>query len=270
MKKLLFLLLMFSTSLFAQKTVTKFLGIPVDGFKKEMIHKLEAKGFEYHDDHKYLSGEFNGRDVNIFIATNNNKVYRLMIADADGLDKTQIKIRFNNLCSQFRNNGKYLSLLDEDPEIPMDEDLSYELALHKKSYQAVYGQNVVNVRDSIAMQNLGAQRGLEYIKRNYGVDLKEYGMNWANLDSITARKFLRDAFNLTPDSIANMNVETVDSIMKVKETEFKTKVAANLLLEMYQEMKMRQVWFTISEFGGEYYIHMFYDNMYNKANGEDL
>ena len=32
----------------------------------------------------------------------------------------------------------------------------------------------------------------------------------------------------------------------------------------------KPVWFTISEFSGKYYITMFYDNEYNRANGEDL
>ena len=47
-------------SAFAQEDVTKFLGIPVDGFKPEMIRKLKAKGFV---EHPYrtdeLVGEFN-------------------------------------------------------------------------------------------------------------------------------------------------------------------------------------------------------------------
>ena len=37
------LLLVASTTVFAQKEVTKFLGIPVDGYKSEMIQKLKAK-----------------------------------------------------------------------------------------------------------------------------------------------------------------------------------------------------------------------------------
>lgn len=32
----------------------------------------------------------------------------------------------------------------------------------------------------------------------------------------------------------------------------------------------KPVWFMISESYGEYYITMYYDNEYNKANGEDL
>jgi hypothetical protein len=32
----------------------------------------------------------------------------------------------------------------------------------------------------------------------------------------------------------------------------------------------RAVWFTISQYGGEYYISMYYDNEYNRPKGEDL
>ena len=37
-----------------------------------------------------------------------------------------------------------------------------------------------------------------------------------------------------------------------------------------QRMTMKPVWFMISEHYGKYYITMFYDNEYNRANGEDL
>lgn len=39
------------------------------------------------------------------------------------------------------------------------------------------------------------------------------------------------------------------------------------LLEIYSK---KSVWFMINELYGEYYITMFYDNEYNRANGEDL
>ncbi len=32
----------------------------------------------------------------------------------------------------------------------------------------------------------------------------------------------------------------------------------------------KSVWFMISEFNGRYTINMYYDNLYNKANGEGL
>ena len=39
---LLFILLMYSLTMLAQKDITKFMGIPVDGFKKDMIQKLSV------------------------------------------------------------------------------------------------------------------------------------------------------------------------------------------------------------------------------------
>ncbi len=76
MKKLFTLTFLFLLSIaaWAQKDVTQFLGIPVDGSKSEMIRKLKAKGFTsdpYKSD--LLKGEFNGRDVEIHVVTNNNK-----------------------------------------------------------------------------------------------------------------------------------------------------------------------------------------------------
>ncbi len=107
MKKLLFILglLLSSLTLCAQSDVTKFLGIPVDGFKPDMIRALKAKGFTSSMyDKDILEGEFNGSQVIIHTVTNNNKVYRIMVSDANSVGETAIKIRFNNLCDQFLNN----------------------------------------------------------------------------------------------------------------------------------------------------------------------
>ena len=47
-----------SISAFSQNTI-KFLGIPIEGTKKEMIAKLQAKGYEYNSYSDELRGEFN-------------------------------------------------------------------------------------------------------------------------------------------------------------------------------------------------------------------
>ena len=39
---------------------------------------------------------------------------------------------------------------------------------------------------------------------------------------------------------------------------------------MIDTLKYKPVWFMISELYGKYYISMFYDNEYNRPNGEDL
>lgn len=142
MKRLLTLSMLFVcvTALFAQNDVTKFLGIPVDGSKNEMIQKLKAKGFRYDSELDCLKGEFNGRDSYISVVTNSDKVYRIMVRDAISSSESNIRIRFNALCRQFENNKKYQSVSSESYIIPEDDNISYEMSVNKKRYQASYFQ----------------------------------------------------------------------------------------------------------------------------------
>lgn len=127
-------------SMYAQGDVTTFLGIPVDGYKSEMKQKLIAKGFtpKKIGNNEFLEGEFNGTDVHVYIVTNNNKVYRIMLCDANTRGEADIKIRFNNLVSQFKNNKRYVTF--EDYTLPESEDISYEMTVHSKNYDAVFYQ----------------------------------------------------------------------------------------------------------------------------------
>lgn len=139
---LMMIAMMISFSSFAQnKDVTKFLGIPVDGTKTEMKQKLIAKGFvpKKMGDLEWLEGEFNGRNVNVYICTNNNKVYRIMLADKNTVDEAQIKIHYNNLVKQFENNKRYYAF--GDYSLSDEEDISYEMIVHNKIYAAYYSQN---------------------------------------------------------------------------------------------------------------------------------
>lgn len=201
MKKLFSIVLMMfcALTISAQTDVTTFLGIPVDGFKADMRKKLIEKGFtpKTVGENEFLEGEFNGHDVRVYIVTNNNKVYRIMLVDRNGTDEAQIKIRFNNLCYQFEKNERYSS---EDMTIPEDEDISYEMSVHDKIYEAIFFQKSV----------------------------------------------LPTGLVLTEDD---------------------AKAAARA----YTEATLKKpVWFRIGETAGQYYIYMYYDNEYNKANGEDL
>ena len=161
------MLFVFSTALYAQKDVTKFLGIPVDGTKTAMIQKLKAKGFTPSIwDKNILEGEFNGFDVNVHIATNNNKVWRIMLADKNTLDETGIKIRFNKLCRQFENNKKYEPMTDKEQTIPDDEDLSYEMTVNNKRYEAVFYQISPLNRNNLCWTNIH--------KNNWTIRQKKY------------------------------------------------------------------------------------------------
>ena len=156
MKRLLFIVLAMIatiTSFAQQKDVTSFLGIPVDGTVLSMKQKLVSKGFvpKKVGTNEFLEGEFNGTDVRVYIVTNNNKVCRIMVADNNTVDEAQIKIRFNNLVSQFENNKRYTSL--DKYTLSDEEDISYEMTVHNKTYDALFYQvpNMEKV-DTLALQ----------------------------------------------------------------------------------------------------------------------
>ena len=141
-------------SMFAQKDVTTFLGIPVDGNKSEMKQKLINKGFvpKKEGTFEFLEGEFNGTDVRVYIVTNNNKVYRIMLCDANTQNEANIKIRFNKLVSQFENNKRYCSL-DNKYTLSDEENISYEMTVHKKNYDALFYQYPdIEKIDTLALQ----------------------------------------------------------------------------------------------------------------------
>lgn len=216
---LVFMTLMLSVTLYAQKDVTQFLGIPVDGNKPEMIKKLKEKGFTSSTTQKdVLVGEFNGTDVNIHIVTNNNKVYRIMVADVNSVSEGDIKIRFNNLCQQFQDNKRYIPLPDTSFSqyfLSEKEDISYQLLAKNKRYDAIFYQKSVNY-DSLILER----------------------------DNLLKKESFTDT---DKDRLKIILAKLLD------DTSFN-----------------KVVWFMIRQNYGKYYITMYYDNKYNKANGEDL
>lgn len=222
----IFSLLFITFCAYSQNNVTKFLGIPVDGTKAAMKQQLIKKGFTPKNvgGHDFLEGEFNGADVRVFIVTNNNKVYRIMLSDVVTRDEANIKIRFNNLVKQFNNNKRYTPL--NDYSIADDVDISYEMAVNNKTFEASYLQDVDFSKIDTASVNKQCLEILKY-------------------------KFPQEYINSHED-------EMIDELKKIAE---------NLLLEIASK---KNVWFRIFESYGEYFISMYYDNDYNKANGEDL
>lgn len=218
MKKTLLIILLstLSITLYAQKEVTQFLGIPVDGSKSAMIRKLKTKGYTINPYNKdVLTGEFNGANVNIHIVTNKNKVWRIMVADNNPMSQEDIKIRFNRLCQQFKDNKKYIPLYPNCSLSP-EENISYGMSTLDKKYGAIFYQLSTTVDFIIA-------------KRIHPTLLLEYSTN--------------PTIEKTKDPTTAQILETILN---------------------------RPVWFTIQEHQGKYCIAIYYDNEYNRANGEDL
>lgn len=86
-------------------------------------------------------------------------------------------------------------------------------------------------------------------------------------------------FHQVPDTTAANYIEEFESLVYSKYTKEQLK---NMSEEIFNDINnmgviydfkkavKKPVWFMISEHYGEYYITMFYDNEYNRANGEDL
>ncbi len=146
-----------------------------------------------------------------------------MVCDANTMDETNIRIRFNVLCEQFKNNSKYCSLSEEDPKLKDNENISYEMIVHKKRYEAIFYQ----VPDTTASNYHEEVQSLIYSK-------------------YTKEQVENPSEEIAEDIYTMITMFTLDKIAK------------------------KPVWFMISKDNGQYYITMFYDNEYNRANGEDL
>lgn len=139
-----FVLMCLSLKTYSQNDVTRFLNIPVDGSKFEMVQKLKQKGFTQSPIYKEeLLGEFNGNNVFLTLNTNNNKVWRIIVADENVTNEANIKINFNNLLNQFANNQRYLTAKNDNFTIPEDEDISLEMTVKKKRYEALFFQKTI-------------------------------------------------------------------------------------------------------------------------------
>lgn len=247
MKKILILAMtvILSSGAFAQREVTKFLGIPVDGTKQSMIQKLKAKGFTYDQQKDRLYGEFNGAEVSISVQTNGNKVWRIAITDEIGRNENQIRIRFNNLVNQFENNNKYMPYKKDSQTLSDNEDISYEISVHDKQYEAIFYQyfkDAPEFTDFLTIQK-------EY-KERYAKELKQI------------EEYLSQ---FSEEQLENPTVEMEENSKKISDW------SAQSAIEMFTDLLYRKVvWFTIGRNYGKYYITMFYENNYNKADGSDL
>ena len=232
MKKLLSfiigILIMCSTVFGQSESTLKFLGIPVDGSKSEMVKALKAKGFEYDSESDFLIGDFNGKKSEIGIVENHGKVYRVVVFDANTRNAEEIRIRFNNLIHQFENNDKYFYIFPNDI-IPEDEDIHYEILVNKKEYIAEFRYNPLYGNDELRdrLVNEAVEESKENIKDEKDI---EFYSDKDNYDKL------------------------ISSIVGLKVI----------------QMSNSSVWFKIFEHYGKYYIGLYYDNLLNAPNGEDL
>lgn len=231
----------------------KFLGIPIDGTKAQFVAQLKNKGFIYNSRTEGYKGQFNGRDVDVFVHTNHNLVDRVYVA-FPYTNEESIRVEFNRLLSQFRNNDKYMDLsMNED--IPNDEDISYEIAVNNKRYQASFC----------------------YFDPNMDADTRGYALI-DKLEGILPDSTIAELKSYAAESIGKSEGEKQllsDRVaLKVQEALGNDEEKAVLLLAAFMDglrsLADGDVWFMIHENYGRYQIGLYYDNRHNQAHGEDL
>ena len=114
-------------------------------------------------------------------------------------------------------------MTDKEQTIPDDEDLSYEMTVNNKRYEAVFYQ--ISPLDTVAIYNESKQSLLDKYTQE-------------QLDNPT---------------------EEISKVILIQYIANKINYRFN-----------NKVWFMIAEYARKYYICMYYDNGYNKADGEDL
>lgn len=234
MKKLFLLIVaaFMAANVMAENYPTKFLGIPIDGTKQEMLRKIQAKGFEYHNEYgkEYLTGEFNGEEVGIVVRTNKGKACQIVVTELKTYTEGFIRIKFNNLMQQFEKNPKYLPANLNQKHLSEEEDIAYEITVNNKLYRAYFLQ-ITHELDTTIWQKDIEKKAAEIVP-----ELAKKGIEY-------------DDFNEREKYLMSEYIE---------------RTAAN------QQYLNNSVWFQILQDGAKYRIALYYDNLYNQANGEDL
>lgn len=227
MKRLLTILLLMLLTLLATAQsnnagTLKFMGIPIDGTKENMITQLKAKGFWYDTYDDCLKGQFNGKNVEIYVVTNHNVVHRIYVA-YPLVSESQIITEYNILLGQFNRNNKYIA--DENNKmIPSDENLSYEMTVRNKKYNASF---------TYVSPDLFSEEEIDQIHQ---LNDKMTGMSFEEIQAME---------------------QTMSDSLQINMTQMMSLLYGN-------------VWFTIHERYGKYQIGIYYDNLKNRPNGEDL
>lgn len=258
MKKILFITLftLFCIVCSSQdkKGVLKFMGIPVDGSKARFGSQLVKKGFKHVAEYDYYEGQFNGQNVSVHVHTNRNLVDRVMVA-FPSTSETNVRIAFNNLLSQFEKGGKYIPSMSNE-EIPEDEDISYEMTVHSKRYQASF--TYIDLEKDMATETVALFEKLYKFLPDNSKKAMDY---YISCLSDSAAVDIQEEYEKMQAFIYQDIVENAPD---------KAELYIKAFLEYVESLADGSVWYMISDLYGKYYIALFYDNLHNKSNGEDL
>jgi len=151
------------------------------------------------------------------------------------MSESRVITEYNILLGQFNRNKKYIAL-EENEKIPDNEDLSYEMTVKNKKYGAAFMYISPDLFTEEEIDNLHTMR--EQVEGMSSEEMQVMGQAMA--DSLQTR---------TSEISIEDTMKTINKLMSL--------VSGN-------------VWFTIHEHYGQYQIGIYYDNLKNRPNGEDL
>lgn len=263
MKKLIcsILLALMTTLSFGQNNGTiKFLGIPIDGTETQFVTKLKAKGFTYNTYSQSYKGQFNGKNVDVYIHTNHNLVDRVYVSFPPTSEK-EIKNEFNRLLTQFKSNDKYADLVFNE-EIDEKEDISYEITINNKRYQASFSFFDPD-RDEAEMVEAVLDKCAEFFTPEQFAVLKNYAKELVALPEDQKAAYQEKMMA----EMQQMGMAPDPNEEPDPEKGFRFLIT---MFEGMREIADGDVWFMIHESYGRYNIGLYYDNLHNQAHGEDL
>ena len=242
------------------KGVLKFLGIPIDGTEAQFATQLRSKGFQYNTRTESYKGQFNGQNVDVYIHTNHNIVDRVYV-DFPSTNEDGVRAEFNHLLSQFQDNGKYLEF-SMNEEIPKDDDISYEISVHNKRYQASFSYIDPDQDRAVFMNRM----------------LDVFSDFFTEEQLSTLREYSKIVLEIPDEDIDDLMAKMTDEMQELgigqnlnEETDpLKALQNAISLLDKMKSLADGNVWFMIHERYGRYNIGLYYDNLHNRPHGEDL
>ncbi len=223
---------LFCVNIFAQRDVTTFLGVPIDGAKDELLEKLKDKGWlPSMKGSDVLHGQFEKIDLELRVVTYNDTVYRIVLSDRSTFDEKEIITRYNMLCDYFLESHRYSG--NASQKLSETMDLTYEMKTMNRHIDAVFYQMPDMTTDT-------------------------YNNITAHFQSSYSEKKRQQAFARLKD--ASEDESLLEELLTGKD--------ADLYNEIYQVFlkigTMKMVWFTIDrDVFGRYKILVFFDNKYN-------
>lgn len=236
MKRIIFfiVIIFFSLNLNALPSgvldVTQFLDIPVDGTKKEMVKKLKAKGFKESSYSKY------SKDIVVLDGKFNGRNVHVYIG-TNGVATTGDKVWRIMVCDEDCVDGQAI-----------------KSRFNKLCKQFENNPKYISVGDYTIPEDENISKEIRDNKKRYeAIYYQKPDTVYGDilLDSVARSKYTQDELDNPTEEI-------------------KEDLSSDKFMYYFNKQFNKPVWFTISEFDGKYYITMYYDNEYNRADGEDL